>query len=230
MNLYMENPISKTSILIVEDQELMINGLKAMLEQEADFEVIGFTQKALEAEALTKQLLPDVILMDFDFPEKNIDGIKIACKILENISKSIAIIMLTNYDEYALINEAYRSGIKGYVPKNASRVSLTAAIKSVAAGRFYFDDVFDKIFTPPAEETLQNTSSESPKNNSYYPLTKREMEVALMAATGKARKEIAEALFISPNTIDTHFKNTFAKLDVNNRAGLVNWMIQKGLL
>jgi len=227
----MKNPVNKTSILIVEDQALMINGLKAMLEQEEDFEVIGFTQKALEAEALTQELLPDVILMDFDFPEKNIDGIKIASRIIENIAKPISIIMLTNYDEYALINEAYRSGIKGYVPKNASMVSLTAAIKAVSEGRFYFDDVFDKIFTPPVAETLQTPSTDSNnKSTSHYPLTKREMEVAMKAATGLSRKEIAEALFISPNTIDTHFKNIFAKLDVNNTTGLISWLVQKGLL
>ena len=215
---------TKTKVLIVEDQELMIDGLKAMLKQENSIEVVGHTQKALEAVVLTQELQPHVILMDFDFPEKDIDGIKIACKILDTVGDTVHIIMLTNYDEYALINEAYRSGIKGYVPKNASKVSLIRSIQTVAQGRYYFDDVFDKIFK--SEPTLPNTNNDS----NHYPLTKRELEIAKVAATGKSRKEIASEVFISHNTVDTHFKNIFAKLEVKNRAGMINWLIQRKLI
>lgn len=218
--------MKRTTILIVEDQELMIDGLKAMLEKEAGIEVVGYTLKALEAEKLTRQLSPDVILMDFDFPEKDIDGIKIAKEILASNAGAVKIIMLTNYDEYALINEAYRSGIKGYVPKNASKQSLIRAIKTVMDNRFYFDDVFDKIFKPPP----QAGSSYAGSSPSFYPLTRRELDVATIASTGKARKEIASELFISHNTVDTHFKNIFAKLEVKNRAAMINWLIKQKLI
>ncbi len=218
--------MKKISILIVEDQELMIDGLKAMLEKELGIEVVGYTMKALEAESLTQKLSPDVILMDFDFPEKDIDGIKIAKEILAKKGDSVKIIMLTNYDEYALINEAYRSGIKGYVPKNASKQSLIRAIKTVVDNRFYFDDVFDKIFNP-APEPVSAYAGSSP---SFYPLTRRELDVATIAFTGKSRKEIASELFISHNTVDTHFKNIFAKLEVKNRAGMINWLIKQKLV
>lgn len=218
--------MKKISILIVEDQELMIDGLKAMLEKELGIEVVGYTMKALEAESLTQKLSPDVILMDFDFPEKDIDGIKIAKEILAKKGDSVKIIMLTNYDEYALINEAYRSGIKGYVPKNASKQSLIRAIKTVVDNRFYFDDVFDKIFNP-APEPVSAYAGSSP---SFYPLTRRELDVATIAFTGKSRKEIASELFISHNTVDTHFKNIFAKLEVKNRAAMINWLIKQKLV
>lgn len=221
----MEILAKKIRILIVEDQELMIDGLKAMLEKEAGIEVVGYTLKALEAEKLTQQLSPNVILMDFDFPEKDIDGIKIAKEILAKYENSVKIIMLTNYDEYALINEAYRSGIKGYVPKNASKQSLIRAIKTVVDNRFYFDDVFDKIFNPAPESVSAYAGTPS-----FYPLTRRELDVATIAATGKSRKEIASELFISHNTVDTHFKNIFAKLEVRNRAGMINWLIKQKLV
>jgi len=223
----MDSSAKKIRILIVEDQELMIDGLKAMLEKEAGIEVVGYTLKALEAEQMTKQLSPDVILMDFDFPEKDIDGIKIAKEILAESNAFVKIIMLTNYDEYALINEAYRSGIKGYVPKNASKQSLIRAIKTVMDNRFYFDDVFDKIFKPIPEQPISQYAGSSP---SFYPLTRRELDVATIAFTGKSRKEIASELFISHNTVDTHFKNIFAKLEVRNRAGMINWLIKQKLV
>ena len=223
----MEKPNKKTSVLIVEDQKLMINGLKAMLDQEEGIEVVGYTLKALEAENLTRELRPDVILMDFDFPEKDIDGIKIASRILEKSEDLVHIIMLTNYDEYALINEAYRSGIKGYVPKNASKESLIRGIKTVVNGRFYFDDVFDKIFKPIPD--LPSEDNPTPITT-IYPLTRREKDVAIIAATGKSRKEIAAELFISHNTVDTHFKNIFAKLEVKNRAGMINWLMKKKMI
>ena len=197
-----------------------------MLEREDGIVVVGYTMKALAAEQLTKRLAPDVILMDFDFPEKDIDSIKIAKEILARNEKTVRIIMLTNYDEYALINEAYRSGIKGYVPKNASKQSLIRAIKTVMDNRFYFDDVFDKIFKP-VPEAVSAYAGSSP---SFYPLTRRELDVATIAATGKSRKEIASELFISHNTVDTHFKNIFAKLEVRNRAGMINWLIKQKLV
>ncbi len=214
---------SKIRVFIVEDKMLMIEGLMAILEKDESIEVVGYIQDPLKAEEKILHLRPDVVLMDIEFEGASTDGIKVAAEILEK--HPINFLMLTSYDEYALIKDAYKKGIKGYVPKDFSKENLVEGIQKVAQGKLYFDPVISIIFDPTPEPIDPENIEQARK-----PLSKRELDVALTSSEGLTRKQIAEKLHISLNTVDTHFKNIYSKLNIKNNTALFNWLRERKLI
>ncbi|MEM9823685.1 MAG: response regulator transcription factor [Bacteroidota bacterium] len=223
---------NKIDVAIIDDQQLIIDGLISLLHNSEEVEVVGYTTDGLNAYDLIKSNHPQVLLLDYRFPDLNTDGIEIATLLLSHFP-SLKILMLTSYDEITLIKEALKKGLKGYLLKNTDKSELIYAIKKVAGGHSYLGpNVQRKIINIwEKEEPLQQSASSSDfKPKVDHPLTKRELEIARLYSNGKSRKEIAEELFISTNTVDTHLKNTFGKLNVKNVAELIKDLLDRQLL
>ncbi len=215
-------------VLIVDDQQIIIDGLKAMLSGVPQVEIVAGCYDSFMALSVVEKNTPDIILMDLNMPGK--DGIECVKDILEQFPDQ-KILMLTGYDDVALIREALRQGVAGYVLKNIGKEELIAAIKTVASGnRFLDNNVQDKVI-----QSFTNSSNTEPVqlegvNQLNGLLSKREHEILKMIAEGKKSAEIASLLYISINTVDTHRKNILAKCDVRNTAELIAFATKNGMV
>lgn len=222
----------KIKVVIIDDQQLIIDGLISLLNPNGEIEVVGHTTDGTKAKELIKRNQPEVLLLDYRFPELATDGIEIATQLIHRFPE-LNILMLTSYDEITLIKEALKKGLKGYLLKNTDKQELIHAIKQVAAGHSYLGlNVQRKIIHIWEKEEPQNRNNSTSdfKTKVPHPLTKRELEIARLYSNGKSRKAIAEELFISTNTVDTHLKNTFGKLNVKNVAELIKYLLDHQLL
>lgn len=211
-------------VLIVDDQQIIIDGLAALLKDVKEIEIAGSCSDPLLIMNVVEKYKPDVILMDLNMPGK--DGIECVKEVLETYSDQ-KILMLTGYDDIELIREALRSGANGYVLKNIGKDELQKAIKTIAGGsRFLDEHVQDKVIRSFIDNE-GGRAEEAPQQNL---LSKREQEVLKMIAEGKKSAEIAQLLFISINTVDTHRKNILAKCEVKNTAELVSFANKNGLI
>ncbi|OJU27454.1 MAG: hypothetical protein BGN92_11840 [Sphingobacteriales bacterium 41-5] len=222
----MPEKIKPIKILIVDDQQIVIDGLSALIGNAPDLKIVaGVNDPELVFENV-KDHNPDVILMDLNMPGK--DGIECTKELKEAIP-DIKILMLTGYDDIELIRESLKTGARGYLLKNTGKEELVIAIKAVATGGRYLDDnVQDKIIQSFTDETKERTASN--ENNISELLSKRENEILKLIIQGKKSAEIASELFISINTVDTHRKNILAKCDVKNTAQLIAFASKSGLI
>ncbi|MEM1321559.1 MAG: response regulator transcription factor [Bacteroidota bacterium] len=212
-------------VVIIDDEQILIDGLQALLGQDQQIQVIGAATQSSQAEPLIAKTKPDVVLMDLHFPEPQADGIETTAQLLSRYPQ-LNILMLTSYDDIMLIKEALRRGARGYVLKNTGKDKLVNAVKTVASGQRYLGEkVQNKVI-----DALLSDRQAPPKGDGSHPLTERELQIARLIAQGKKRKEIASELHLSINTVDTHLKNTFGKLEVNNVAALIQWMNKMKLL
>lgn len=214
-------------LLIVDDQQIIIEGLTALLKDVPEIDIAGGCNDPQEVLNVVVRLRPNVILMDLNMPGK--DGIECLKELLEQFP-DLRILMLTGYDDIALIREALKQGAGGYLLKNIGKEELIYAIKSVSAGKRFLDPrVQDKIIQSFTDGSVAEVTSQPAGGNPGL-LSKREYEVLKLIAVGKKSSEIAETLFISPNTVDTHRKNILAKCDVKNTAELISFANKNGLL
>lgn len=218
---------SGIKVLIVDDQQIIIDGLCSLLTDAPEIDIAGGCSNPLLLMNMVAEHKPDVILMDLNMPVK--DGIECIKEILDSYPEQ-KILMLTGYDDIALIREALKQGATGYVLKNIGKEELIAAVKAVATGAKFLDQqVQDKIiqsFTDEAQPGKMDASA----SNMQGLLSKREQEVLKMIAEGKKSAEIATLLFISTNTVDTHRKNILAKCEVKNTAELISFANKNGLI
>lgn len=216
----MENQIQ---IFLVDDHQIVIDGIRAMLLTVKDIKVVG---TALTKEQLEKQLQHktfDVLLLDINMPNTN--GIEIANEILGS-GKDIRVIMLSANTKKSTILAAVKAGVSGFLPKECSKEELLKAIRLVAQGNQYFGTEIAPIIFDSFSRQL--TGKELvPSDNG---LTEREIEVLRCFANGLSYKETAEELFISTRTVETHKKNIFQKLNINNHADLVKYAIRQGII
>jgi DNA-binding NarL/FixJ family response regulator len=171
--------LSPTNLLLVDDHTLVTDGLKALLGNDANFEIKGVAQNGKEAIDMLKALKVDVVLMDVDMPEMNgIDAVKFIKKNLPDIK----VIMLTMHDEKAVIKQFQEIGADGYLIKNSPKAELIIAIKSVAAGNQYFSE--------SVNELLQRIDEKPSVSAELEGLTEREIEIIALIAQGLSNKEI----------------------------------------
>jgi len=205
------------SILIVDDHPMVIEGLKTLL---ADDERVAikthFTNGGDTLEFLEEDTV-DVILLDVNLPD--INGVEMVDKIL-NIRANIGILGLSTYSEPSIINQMIKNGVKGYLLKNATADELVNAISQVHQGDFYFGSEIQKILA----DSVTQESKDLPK------LTRREKHILTLIADGKTTNTIAEELFISPLTVETHRRNLMQKLEVSNAASLIKIAVEKKLI
>lgn len=212
-------------LLLVDDHKIIRDGLKALLLGEKDFEIVGECDDGEEVLGFVRENEVDIILMDINMP--NMNGID-ATKLVTDIHDNVKVIALTMHNEDGYITKILKAGATGYVMKNAGKAELVNAIRKVKKnGNYFTDEVADIMF----QRLMKKGAQAKPANVmiSLEDLTRREVEILQLIAEELTNNEIAEKLFISPRTVDTHRRNLLQKLNVKNTAGLVKFAIQNGL-
>ncbi len=207
----MHNSIIK--IAIADDYQLFREGLKRLLSDEANMDVIWLAQNGLETLSQIKKQAPDVLLLDVQMPDLN--GIEVLTEIASNYP-NLKVIILSMFHDRPYIEKAFKLGAHGYLLKNAANDELLHAIKLVCDGGKYFSAEITSALLQPEQNIIN--------------LTKREREVLTLIAQEYSNVDIAEKLFLSVETINSHRKNLLRKLDVKNTVGLVKYAIQQGLI
>lgn len=206
-------------VILADDHDLFIEGLTALLQDAPHIHFIGTASDGEEAVGLAEANPDaDIFIMDLSMPK--MDGI-LAARELRKRKCPIPILALTQNDDGGSVSKAMKAGMVGYILKTATRDEFVEAIQKVAAGEQYFSDRAKDalIFSMTGRERLENVQ-----------LTKREREILKLITNELTTNEIAEALFISPYTVETHRKNLIQKLGVRNLAGLVRYAVEHGLM
>jgi len=208
-------------LLIADDHQVLKDGIKAMLRESGEIEVAGEASNGMEVLEVAGKTPVDVVLLDISMPL--MDGVE-TCKKLKQLQPLIKVLALTMYDEGTLISRMVRNGATGYILKNTGKEKLIEAIKAVYRGDTYFSDrIKDTLITSMvAEKSKQGTLTPL--------LTRREQEIIKLIVNEYTTAEIAEMLFISTKTVETHRQNLLQKLKARNTAGLVRIALEKGLL
>ncbi|MEM7659717.1 MAG: response regulator transcription factor [Bacteroidota bacterium] len=206
------------TVVLVEDQPIYRDGLRMVLEEVADMEVVGEASHGKEALEVLAHTQPKVVLLDINMPI--LDGLQTVPLIQESFPET-EIIMLTVYDEPKLIVKFFDLEVAGYLLKEATRKEIEEAIRIVARGGTAYGVEVMKRLTNHLRQQKIGPSSVS--------LSKREMEVVRLILEEYTAPEIAQKLFISKETVDTHRKNIREKLQVRNTAGIVREVIRLGL-
>jgi two-component system NarL family response regulator len=208
-------------ILIVDDHILMRTGLVSLFDGQPDFEVLGQAGSVEEAVVLTRELQPDLILMDFGLP----DGTGLdATKAILAIQPDAKIVFLTVHEQDDLLFEAIRAGAKGYLLKNVRPQSLLSFLRGVQQGEPALTPAMTSRILDDYARSTKPSASNAPELNL---LSVREREVAELLADGATNREIAERLVISENTVKNHVRNILGKLKLRNRREVAN-LLRKG--
>ena len=210
----------KIKILIVDDHPIVRQGLAAVLEHEEDLTVVGEAGDGVEGVAKARALLPDIILMDLQMPE--MDGVDAITRIVEDGLKT-SIIILTTYDTDDYIFRGIEAGARGYLLKDSPPDEVIKAIRTVRRG--------DSLIEPRVSTRLLDRLGQLSRSPvSETTLSKREIEVLQLMATGAANKTIASELNIGQSTVKTHIVRIFSKLGVNGRTEAVAEAVKKKII
>lgn len=207
----------KIKVFIVDDHPVVLEGMKYLLHLNEQIEVKGGCETGREALDFLSRDRADVILLDINLPD--INGIDL-CKQIKQLHPDIFIIAISIYNERSMITKMLQNGATGYLLKNASTQELLTAIQTVYNKSLYFSaDVQKSLFEAALDDPL-----DLPR------LTRREEEVLRSIGEGKTTNEIAEQLFVSPHTIETHRRNLMQKFNVSNSAALIKMATQYKLI
>jgi two-component system response regulator NreC len=213
----------KIRLLLVDDHQVVRSGLRMLLSNESDVEIVGDAGTAREALEAVKTLRPDVVLMDIGLPDMS--GID-ATREIKRTSPAVAVVALTIHEDEEYFFKMLEAGAGGYVPKRAAPEELLTAIRAAAAGEVYLYPSLAKLLVK--DYLAQEHTSEATK--ALDGLTEREQEVLRYLAEGQANNEIAEALVISQKTVARHRENIMQKLGLHSRSELVRYAIRKGII
>ncbi|PKP45113.1 MAG: DNA-binding response regulator [Bacteroidetes bacterium HGW-Bacteroidetes-11] len=209
-------------ILLVDDHELIIDGLRNML-LNTDLLVVGDARNGDEAIEKASELLPDVIIMDVSMPQKS--GIE-ATGIIKKQFPDIKILVLTQHESNDYIMQMLKAGADGYLLKNCKKSELIEAIQNVLSDEKHLGKGVSSILMDSLIKSKQNESDKSEE----VILTPREKEIIKLIATDISNKEIADMLNISLRTVETHRRNIMLKLNVNNAVALVRYAVKHGIV
>lgn len=201
-------------VILTEDHPLVIEGIRAMLENETAIDCIAACNTGDMLRHLLQQHQPDIILMDINLPD--INGVDL-CREVKKKYPAIGIIALSINDHPSVIRQMIRSGANGYVLKDAGKQEILTAIKTVAQHKSYFSHSVALAMRDPGNQPLPA-------------LTRREKEVLELIADGFTNREIADKLFVDVSTVDSHRKNMLSKYEVKNTSALIKLAITKHLL
>ncbi len=211
----------KIKIVLADDHNIVLDGLKSLIRETPDIEVIGAAHngnEALQIISLNRSEI-DIAVLDIEMPV--MDGLETTRRILADFPK-IKVLILTMHEKDSFIQEIVKAGASGYILKDHSSNELVNALRTIDAGQDYFSNrVKDVIF-----KSLQNKE----KSNQEIKLTKREKEVLRLIGRSFSSKEMASELNVAPSTIETHVRNLFDKLGAKNRMDLVRYAINNGYL
>jgi two-component system, NarL family, response regulator NreC len=210
------------SIILADDHPVVRRGMRALLERERDFSIVGVASDGLETVRLAERLKPDVLVLDLMMP--GLSGLE-ALRILRERSPRTRIVILSMHSSNAFIAQSLQNGAIGYVLKDCSEESLVHAVREAAAGR--------RFLSPPVTEIAINAYIEQSKTGPLDPhetLTPRQREVLQLAAEGKTNAEIAERLNISQRTVENHRASLMQRLGLQNQSELIRYAIRHGLI
>ena len=210
-------------ILVVDDHDIVRKGLTLMLGQEPDFEVVGEARDGVEALARTRELCPDVVILDLKMPQA---GGEVAAREIRRQCPATRILILSGAELDAGVLDVLEAGVDGYVPKDVSPAELAHAIRAVAAGQAY-------IHADVTRALLQRMAAASPPSPPITPsvhLSPREMDVLRLLAAPVTYRAIGQKLYISEETVRSHVKNILVKLGQPNRTQAVVVAVKLGLI
>ncbi|NLF43812.1 MAG: response regulator transcription factor [Bacteroidales bacterium] len=208
-------------VIIVDDHKLVTDCISLFLKGAPDVEVIGVAHSGKQALELLKKMQPDVMLVDISMPE--LTGIE-TTDIIKKKYPEIRIMILSMHSDYNNISDAIDAGADGYVPKDVSSEELIEAIKTIYAGKNYFH-------TSISDEIVKNYATKKKKPGSLIPqLTKRELEVLHLFAAGYNNNEIADKLFLSVRTIESHKNHILQKTNMKNSVELIKFAIKNKII
>jgi two-component system response regulator NreC len=209
-------------LLLVDDHAVVRSGLKMLLENEHDVEIIGEASSASEAIEATLRLKPNLILMDIGLPD--LSGIDATREIKKRVP-DVSIVALTIHEDEEYFFRMLEAGASGYVPKRAAPEELITAIRAAANGQVYLYPSLAKLLV---RDFLDG--GRAPDEQTSSDLTDREQEVLTYLAEGASNEEIAVSLVISPKTVARHRENIMRKLNLHSRSELVRYAIRKGII
>jgi DNA-binding NarL/FixJ family response regulator len=203
-------------VFIVEDHAMVVEGIQVLLQHEKDITVIGAANTASACLDYFAHHTADVVLMDINLPDMN--GVEL-CKIIKTSYKATMVLALSTFNQGIYMNKIMENGGSGYLLKNITRQELVDALKTVNKGGVYFSFEAGKIYKASLEK------------NSHLPvLTKREKEIMKLIAEGFTNIQISQQLFISIDTVNSHRKNLYTKLNIKNTASLIRYAIENGIV
>ena len=213
----------KIKIVIVEDHAIIRDGLRSLLNQHKDMEVVGEAEDGLNAIRCIKNKEPDLVILDINMPK--MDGLSVVHEI-KSILPQIKIIILTMFKDEEYVIEAFKAGVEGYCLKSSTFDELKMAINSVISGKqFISPDISEKVM-----EGFIESQKKIKKKSAWDSLTQREKEVLKLVGEGYKNKEISDFLCISVKTIEKHRANIMRKLDMHTASSLAAYAVEKGLV
>jgi len=210
-------------ILLADDHKVLRSGLRRILEEQTDLEVVGEAADGREAVELAGQLHPDIVVMDIGMPKMN--GMEATRQIMQRNPK-LNVLILSMYSDENYVVQTLRAGARGYLLKDSAEDELIDAVRTVNSGVPYFSPRIARMLVGDSMQRLRNECVD----DTYELLTPREREVLQLIAEGKSNKEVAAALFVSPTTIETHRARIMDKLDLHSTAEIVLYAVRKGII
>lgn len=208
-------------IVLADDHRLLRAGIKTLLNGDPSIEVVGEATTGGEALDVTREMLPDILLLDIGMSgNENLEALR---QVLIEVPKT-KVLLLTMHEDSALLQECLRAGASGYIIKRAAESELVDAIYAVQRGIIYIHPSLMASLVNPAQEISAKTTRQK------QPLTSREIDVLKLIVQGYTSKQIAEALTLSTRTVETHRSNIMEKLDLHTRVDLVRYASQHNLL
>ncbi|MHC4855324.1 MAG: response regulator [Planctomycetota bacterium] len=210
-----------TKVLLVDDHEIMREGISALLRRYSEFEVVGQAADGRRALEMASQLKPDIIIMDVGMP--NLNGVD-ATKQLLSMNPELKIMALSTHSDGAIVAKMIKAGAKGYILKESAFEELVEGLNTLQDGRTFLCNKISKVVFSDYVDLVTN-----PKVMDGDGLSGREREVLQLVAEGHTTKQIAEILNLSTKTIDSHREHIMEKLGIRNVAGLTRYAIRQGM-
>ncbi len=216
--------MAKIKVVIADDHAVVREGIKMILSREPDIEIVGEASNGQEALELVGKGKPAVVVMDISMPEMG--GIEATKRVKETWPK-VNVLALTMHEDESYVFQLLKAGASGYVLKRGAAQDLVQAIRSAARGEAF---LYPSVARSVLSDYLKRVESGEDERKRYDGLTEREREILALIAEGLSNQEIAQKLYISIKTVQTHRTHIMEKLDLHNRAQLVRYAIRKGLI
>ena len=210
-------------IILADDHAVMRRGLRLVLEQQKDFQVVGEASDGREAVNLVESLKPDVAVLDITMP--NLNGIE-AARQISTKQLRVAIVILSMHADESYVLRALKAGARGYLLKESPEADFINAIRMVNEGKAFFSPAVSRLLVEDYVRQLQDKDIE----DSYELLTTRERELLQLIAEGKSNKDIANMLNLSLYTVETHRSNMLEKLNLHSVPELILYAVRKGVI
>jgi len=216
--------MDRIRVLLADDHTLIRTGIATLLQSSKDIQIVGEAGDGDEAIRKTGELQPDVVVIDLSMPK--LSGIE-ATKILRRKYPDTRVLVLTMHENEEYVFQILKSGASGYVLKSAGKEELSAAIRAAAKGEKFFSPRISQLM---AEGYVRRVDQEGGgAQQPEVPLTRREREILSLVVKGLTNQQIADQLYISPRTVDTHRTNIMQKLDIHDVANLVRYAMEHGI-